>query len=566
MKEIDLDSVEIEKLSQEELDEFFELLVERKRIRKLLPVEALEAEFDKKSEYLRYNPMFELSEIDTEVFIQMIFNRDIRVIGGGAEWMDAFEEIQSPEYREWLRQRREGRKSKRELAEADQEQEVALPVDYEKYRMWRYNPIVFFKEGKEARHRLLLKDDVEGMQFLKNRKFAIVSPATFVGRTNSYANARYLYAIAIDLDGIGVKELGWLLGYMKGGEGGRRYPIANMIVNSGHGVHVYYLLEKPVAMYEPLVKLLNKLKAGLTRIIWNVSQYDDVQMQSVIQGFRVPGSLTKFGKPVVAFCNYEAPLYTLEELNRYVPDRSEFKKEVNYHLSKEELKQLSDNNGYIPTGVTLQEAQKLWPEWYASRVVGKSHIGKTWKVNRGLYDWWLKKLRESGEVKEHHRYWCILTLVVFAVKCNVPREVVERDALSLVDPFNKLSSTVDNPFTVEDVMDAMRAYDAKYNKWPRHTIESTSGIRVPSCRRNGRKQAAHLKRARVLRDLTCEDNGKSDWREGNGRKKGSVIEASESRCAAIIKDWQEKHPGVGNKSLCARDTGLSRTTVHKWWK
>lgn len=560
MNEIDFDHVDVSQMSSDEFGEFLDKFAEYNRIRNLVSVDVLEAEFDQKSAYLRYNPMFELSEIDSDVFIHMIFNRDVRVVGGRGEWVEPFEDIQSPEYQEWLRQRKEGRRSKRECVADAPGQEFSLQMDYSKYRMWRYNPIIFFKEDRKVQHRVLLKDDVESMEFLQNRKFAIVSPATFVGRTNTYVNARYLYAIAIDLDGIGVKEVGWLLNGMKKG----RFPMANIIVNSGHGVHVYYLLEKPVAMYEPRVKLLNRIKTGLTRIIWTVSLFgvEKAQIQSVIQGFRVPGSLTKFGKPVVAFCNYKAPLHTLEDLNRYVPDKSKLKKEVNYHLSKKELQQLADKNGYNPTGVTLQEARQRWPEWYASRVIGKSRIGKTWNVNRGLYDWWLKKLRDCREVEEHHRYWCILTLVVFAVKCGVPRDAVEKDALGLVAAFDKLSSTVDNPFTADDVMDAMRAYDANYNKWPRHTIQATTGIIIPSCRRNGRDQDVHLRRIRMLQEA---DYPNGSWREGNGRKKGSVVKASDSRCAAIVKDWQGKHPGNGNKSLCARDTGLSRPTVHKWW-
>ena len=38
-----------------------------------------------------------------------------------------------------------------------------------------------------------------------------MSPVTYVGRTNSYRNARYLYAFAIDLDGVSIHEVRALL-------------------------------------------------------------------------------------------------------------------------------------------------------------------------------------------------------------------------------------------------------------------------------------------------------------------------------------------------------------------
>ena len=76
----------------------------------------------------------------------------------------------------------------------------------------------------------------------------------------------------------------------------------------------------------------------------------------------------------------------------------------------------------------------------------------------------------------------------------------------------------------------------------------------------GRKQADHLKRARFSRDLDHEN-----WREGNGRKKGSVVYPEDSRCAQIVKRWREENAGSTNKSLCSRETGLTRPTVRKWW-
>ena len=61
------------------------------------------------------------------------------------------------------------------------------------------------------------------------------------------------------------------------------------------------------------------------------------------------------------------------------------------------------------------------------------------------------------------------------------------------------------------------------------------------------------------------DYPNGEWRNGNGRKKGSSVAPDDSRCATIVKKWKEEHPDCKNKSECARDTGITRPTVRKWW-
>ena len=266
---------------------------------------------------------------------------------------------------------------------------------------------------------------------------------------------------------------------------------------------------------------------------------------------RLPGTKTKFGKPIRAFWNRSAPLHTLESLNSFLGI---------YKLSDEEIAQLSEKHPHNPARVTLEEAKKRWPEWYASRVIGRKRVGKRWNINRGLYDWWLGKLRDGSEVTVHHRYWCVLTLVVYAVKCGISREEVLNDALALVPAFDRKTETVDNPFSEDDVRDAMRAYDEQYCKWPLRVIETTTGIRIERNKRNGRGREKHIKVMNAIRDGVTHPDG--DWRIGNGRKKSTLENSS---FAAIVREWQDQHPGCKNKSQCARETGLTRPTVHRWW-
>jgi hypothetical protein len=531
-----IDGFDFDSLTDEQFNKFIWSLDALKAKLNRVSVEELEREFEGKSVYLLENEHYDLVELEVGEFVDTVFER--KALGNG-EVVVPFEEIQSREYRLWLSQKMRNRRTVRE-GEASPLQLSSPLIDYSGYRMWRYNPVIFYKDGGKARHRLMLLDDEETLRFLENREFAIMSPVTYVGRTNSYRNARYLYAFAIDLDGVSIHEVRALLRGMTTGV----YPVANIIVNSGHGVHVYYLLESPVGMYETRLDALNKMKAGLTRIVWLVSKLDTPQVQSVVQGFRLPGTKTKFGKPIRAFWNRNAPLHTLDELNGFLGI---------YKLSDEEIGQLKEKHPHNPARVTLEEARKRWPEWYASRVIGRNRVGKKWNINRGLYDWWLAKLKDGSEVTVHHRYWCVLTLVVYAVKCGIPREEVLNDALALVPAFDRKTETVDNPFSEDDVRDAMRAYDEQYCKWPLRVIETTTGIRIERNKRNGRDRNAHIKLMNFVRDsITHTDK---NWRKGNGRK--SV--------ESIVREWQEQHPGCKNKSLCARETGLTRPTVHRWW-
>lgn len=510
----------------------------------VVSVEEIEKEFEAKSLALAD----EFFEVGLQGFLAEVFERE--VARTGEMGVQPFEEVQSAEYQNW-------RKQKQQLAVKRSQgvPEEQLVMDYSGYGCWRYNPIVFYQEvvdgQKKNRHRIILKEDDESLRFLSGRKFAIMSSITYVGRNNTQENARYLYALAFDLDGVSMRCHHKMFDLVEKGI----MPMPNIIVNSGHGYHLYYLLENPVALYPVIVPLLNRVKHGLTNILWNMgtSELEDRQYQSILQSFRLPGTLTKFGKRIRAFVT-RSDRYTLEDLNGYLSK---------YKLSPEELFVCTGKAKYNPKGVTLSEAERMWPEWYFSRVVQKKRVGRKWHVNRAVYDWWLHLLQEADdEIKEHHRYWCILTLVIYAVKCDVPRDEVLADALALVSKMDSYTKTEDNHFTESDVYDAMLAYDENYNKWPIKTIEDTTTIRIERNRRNGRKQDEHLMIARATRDIVSKQRGKRSWRDGNGRP--YAIPDNSKECA-LVTSWRKENPDNMNKSQCAKETGLDRKTVRKWW-
>ncbi|HEF1190384.1 TPA: hypothetical protein R8Q26_001696, partial [Campylobacter jejuni] len=179
-----------------------------------------------------------------------------------------------------------------------------------------------------------------------------------------------------------------------------------------------------------------------------------------------------------------------------------------------------------------------------------------WHIKRDLYDWWLRKIKEGASVG--HRYSCLCVLASYAVKCDIPEDELFTDAFSLLQFLDDMSDDEHNRFTKRDIMDAMQFYQENYVTYSRSEAERVSAIPMPANKRNYQKQADHLEEARAIRDIRMKRQDR-DWREGNGRPKGSGEKSK------IVEEWQRQHPD-GKKADCIRETGLSKPTVYKWWK
>jgi DNA invertase Pin-like site-specific DNA recombinase len=146
----------------------------------------------------------------------------------------------------------------------------------------------------------------------------------------------------------------------------------------------------------------------------------------------------------------------------------------------------------------------------------------------------------------------MMCLAIFAKKCDVNWEELEKDALRLQVVFDEVNS--EQPFTVYETYKALEAYNEEYITFPRAAIERVTALAMPATKRNGRKQELHLRLCRANLEILNADNGKAL----QGRPKGSGEKKQQ------VYDWRRANP-EGNKSQCARATGLSRSTVIKWW-
>lgn len=383
--------------------------------------------------------------------------------------------------------------------------------------------------------RFTLTDELDALGEILECPFAIISPISYFGKSRSGRNARYLYALAFDLDGVEMPQLRDVLHQMNKGI----LPRATFVVNSGTGLHLYYVLRTPVPMYPQNQKWLRELKYSLTRQIWNrfTSTIKEPQMQSVLQGFRAVGSGSKLGLdyPVVAFRLGNS--IEIEDLLPFIPDSNGEQQHVMGLMQKKST-------------LTLAEAKEKYPDWYERRIVQKEHRSR-WTVKRDLYDWWFHRI--SDEIRVGHRYYGIMTLAIYAKKCGISEEELRRDAFSLLKPYDEMSEEETNRFTEDDVVCALEMFNEDYVTFPRDDIGRLSGLTMPINKRNGRKQAQHLMLARgqleILRRLGEVSTGRP-W--GSGTKKDQVVA------------WRNAHP-EGSKADCHRDTGLDPKTIRKWW-
>lgn len=409
-----------------------------------------------------------------------------------------------------------------------------------KFEKGKYNGIIVevtndkLNNGKPKILRHTLTDDLDKLDEVVGRdNFCLMSPISYAGKTRDSSMARELYALTFDVDGListknspylGLKEILWQIENTDD-----RIPRPTYIVSSGTGLHLYYVFEKPIPLFENVMEQLEVYKRKLTWYLWHDSitnLHNDIQYEPVCQGFRMVGTITKKGDRVRAF--KVGSKVTMDYMNSFYP--KEF--QVVEFTYKSDL--------------TIEQAKNKYPEWYQDRIINKNPKS-TWIFNRRVYDKWLERIQTEYSVG--HRYWCVWVLAVTAMKCGITQEELEQDAFGLIERFNK----EENPFTKEDVLSALEGYDSAWFTYPIEKMSYRSDINIEKNRRNYRTQDLHLKLARANRDILQMEKG-TRWDEHNGRKQKKDV----------VIEWRKNNP-KGKKIDCIRETGLSKPTVYKWW-
>lgn len=383
----------------------------------------------------------------------------------------------------------------------------------------------------------------------------LLSPISYAGSSPRMDRAHELFALTFDLDYIQMERRGgteWPIGLdelLYQMDELKRAPKPTFIVSSGTGLHLYYLLDKPLRMWPNVIERLSAFRHRLVDLVWNryvTKEPDKPQYESVVQAFRMVGSRSRAGDQVVrAFRT--GGRWSMEDLNAFVPEDCQVPREM------------------MEAKHTLEEARRLWPEWdpeWRKKALTNPGPYNQWRVKRALFDWWCRRVEDGDtatEAFDGNRYWCIFVAACLAAKCpEVTYEELEEWAFGIQPRLDRLTKNPGNHFTAKDVSDAIGAYSNPISvKLRRDKIAEKTSLAMPVNKRNGLKQVQHLYLARGRKkDMKAVG---IPMKNPEGRPKGSGTKAD------MILRFAREHPDM-NHSQIARALGVSRPTVIKWLK
>lgn len=409
---------------------------------------------------------------------------------------------------------------------------------------WGLNKLMVVTEGIGFRE----MDVDELMTYQAARSDVYVVPASFINGYNSSVACKDVYALVVDIDKIEPETLKAII--VNGNLGGT-IPMPTYIVNSGRGVHFYYVFKEPVPHYyvnRKILKDMYRKLCGITKK--NILAKTD--WHAITQPFRLPGSLTRLEQLVTGWkCDEK---WCVKELAyRLGIDVSDLDLQRRPLLSQEEYKKVKTERAkQVAEGEKTKKKKGRMSGW-KSGLEGKE----------GFYTSCLQRCYEETQEGSRYRSMCALVIVARKV-VTIPKERVERDLEQLLMHYNRIGSYMRS----SEVKKAMRMYNDKALATKSETLEQWFGWEF---RRDAQKRREKLKekgtyvkrtrreiceRARKIRDI---DFPEGSWINRDGRPKGAGIKEQ------IVLQYRAEHPEAKPKD-CIEATGLSKNTVYKWWK
>ena len=391
-------------------------------------------------------------------------------------------------------------------------------------------PIVFIDDD-EKKHIVPMTID-EAMEQCEGRNDVLMGGCTYFNNWISKKSAKDIYTFIIDMDNV---YSGTLLNALRQNwntASGEVLPMPTYIVNSGTGLHLYFVLKEPIPNYKTSTENLDKLYRALAVQQTTKRVYLHKQVQWFGQDFRMAGGLNKYNWKNTVFRVGEK--WDIDELGKAVGLQ-----DVHF--------------------VRYGEKRTTAPKSQGKR---KKQNRQGWRSDRAFYDYAVRTCQDK--TKEGNRYTSMCALSVIAWKCNVSQEELEADLLALLPHYNKGAT---RQIKEKEIYSAMKMYNPKAMLTQRESLENWQGWEYNPIPRNGRKQAEHLHAEYWTNEKgrpevnTCKQNRELALRfmRDNGEIKGRP------KAEQIVRTWQEENPN-GKKTDCIRETGLSKPTVYKWWK
>lgn len=393
-------------------------------------------------------------------------------------------------------------------------------------------PVVFI-DGDETKHMVKMSID-EALEQAESRNDVLLGGSTYFKEFVSKQTAKDVHAFIIDMDNV---WSGVLLRALQDDWNTEKetLPKPTYIVNSGTGLHLYFLLDEPIPHYQCNAEGIDSLYRALAVQQTTKRIYLQKQVQWFGQDFRMAGSLNKYGWRNEVFKVGEK--WDIDELGKAVG-----LKDVHFvRYGEKRTKPVSE-----------RQRTKNRPK------------RKGWRCNRGFYDYTLERCR--NETKEGTRYMSMCALTVIAWKCNVPIAEVERDLLGLLPNYNDGAV---RQIKEQEVQHALLMYNERAMLTQRERLQDWIGWKYqPKTNRHYGRQVFKRKkseeaRERGLSNTNLEVRGwtvrdamypNGEWRNKDGRPIAQQI----------VQSWREAHP-AGRKADCIRETGISKPTVLKWW-
>lgn len=398
---------------------------------------------------------------------------------------------------------------------------------------------------------------------------AAVSPCLYYENYPKRDLLNYVCAFVLDIDKLRPMDLQKFLELFDEG----RLLTPTVIVNSGSGVHFYYILNEFLPIdaknnsqnKEIAMNIYNKLYD----FVRNDENYKDAQRHWIGQDYRVVGSQTKLHQTATAWKLMDE-FYTIHELMAFCDAKIEEKKKIaskrmiSYakSIAKDLKIESPDFEDYIATYNFIFEnkdaayqVRKAKREEKAAKTSKKKK--KTVEVNHKT-NWYKQTFNKVLEkTVAGNRFNSLKALAIIAVKEKVPQELFFEDLDIIADAWSRRKWKGD-AFNVSNIKAIKRLYEngQQYDHTRSETLEEWLGweFRRIGTKRNGQSQVEHLEEARMIRDLRMKRQGR-DWRYHGGAPTAELK----------VRAWQEANPGK-RKADCSREIGLDPKTVRKWWQ
>lgn len=390
-------------------------------------------------------------------------------------------------------------------------------------------------------------DSLRQLGMCLGQQSCLMAPADYYGRKPLQKTIGRLYAIVIDVDDMKPQKLEEFFSYDFFGFK------PTYIVQSGTGMHFYYILDYPLPMLFTYRPKIRHFKMALAKYFVNADvsySHTKPDPQEWDKQFRVVGSKSKVsGRFVNAY--KVGDVWKIEDLVHLVN-----KGRPNEKIGEFDSWELKGKSGMTRA------------EWLAKTTQIKKDreekYGKGTKLcvgGRGFYDSWIERIMDDDSLGSRFHRTCIL--YSDAAFCGISfAEVDEFATTTLYHYYNQPQVAKGNPFLMSDIKSASKFYNSaeQYRSFSLDTIEDMTGIRLPRNKRNGRDRDTHTKKyIPALRSFGDIKDTRFGYGDDVNRNKDGRPTAEQT-----VRAYLKEHPDA-KKVDVIRGTGLTKPTVYKWY-